>query len=235
MPTASNPYIDPGEIADAQRQTPERHFQQEYLAEFLADGDGVFRRVMEAATAEPQEARLGGHEYLVGVDWGKINDFTVITVLDVTSRSMVYMDRFNQIDYHVQKGRLLAICGRFSPQGVVVEYNSMGIPLVEDLVRAGLPVVAFQTTNASKTAIIDALSLAFEQGAIRILNDPVLIGELLAYDMERLPSGMLRYSAPAGMHDDCVMSLAFAWSEIYQPAIEPGYVVHDEPVEISPF
>ena len=33
--------------------------------------------------------------------------------------------------------------------------------------------------------------------------------------MERLPSGMLRYSAPEGMHDDTVMSLALAWHGIY--------------------
>ena len=29
--------------------------------------------------------------------------------------------------------------------------------------------------------------------------------------MDRLPSGMVRYSAPDSMHDDCVMSFAMAW------------------------
>ena len=62
--------------------------------------------------------------------------------------------------------------------------------------------------------MIDALAMAFEQGAIRILNDPVLVGELQAYEMERLPSGMLRYSAPEGMHDDTVIALALAWSGV---------------------
>jgi len=37
------------------------------------------------------------------------------------------------------------------------------------------------------------------------------LGELEAYEMQRLPSGMFRYSAPEGMHDDCVMALALAW------------------------
>lgn len=235
MPTAKNPYIDPAEIEAARQMLPERIFQQEYLAEFLEDGGGVFRRIMEAATAEEQYAHVGDHQYVLGVDWGKVNDFTVITVIDTTLRSLVQIDRFNQIDYTVQLGRLAALCKRFSPVGVVVEYNSMGIPLVETLVRMGLPIIAFQTTHASKAAIIDALSLAFERSELTILNDPVLIGELMAYDMERLPSGLLRYSAPEGFHDDCVMSLAFAWSEVYQPAIEPGYVVHEQPVEISPY
>jgi len=77
-----------------------------------------------------------------------------------------------------------------------------------------MPVRPFRTTNASKTALVDALALAFEQGAIRILPDATLIGELQAYEMERLPSGALRYSAPDGMHDDTVMALALAWSGV---------------------
>ncbi len=32
--------------------------------------------------------------------------------------------------------------------------------------------------------------------------------------MERLPSGLLRYGAPEGMHDDMVMSLALAWQAV---------------------
>ena len=56
--------------------------------------------------------------------------------------------------------------------------------------------------------------MAFERGDIRILNDPVLVSELVAYQAERLPSGLLRYGAPSGGHDDMVMSLALAWSAV---------------------
>ena len=72
----------------------------------------------------------------------------------------------------------------------------------------------FQTTNASKTQAIDALALAFERGDLSIIPDPVMVGELQAYEMERLPSGMGRYSAPAGLHDDTVMALALAWQGV---------------------
>jgi hypothetical protein len=67
------------------------------------------------------------------------------------------------------------------------------------------------TTQATKAAVIEGLSLAFEQSALAILPDPVQLGELRAYSAERLPSGLLRYGAPEGLHDDCVMALAFAW------------------------
>ena len=69
-------------------------------------------------------------------------------------------------------------------------------------------------TPDTKAAAIEALALAFERGEIRILNDPVLTGELQAYEVDRTPSGIVRYSAPDGMHDDCVMSLALAWQAI---------------------
>ncbi len=72
-------------------------------------------------------------------------------------------------------------------------------------------VIGYKFTNATKANLIDALALAFERGAIRILPDPVLIGELQAYEAERMPSGGMRYSAPTGMHDDTVMALALAW------------------------
>ncbi len=67
---------------------------------------------------------------------------------------------------------------------------------------------------ASKSASIDALALAFERGDLRIPNDPTLIAELQAYEMERLPSGLYRYSAPEGLHDDHVISLALAWQAV---------------------
>ena len=215
LPTSANPYIDPAEIEAARLGLPERIFLQEFLAQFLDDAGGVFRRVMESATAEPQDGAHAHHEYTFGVDWGRQSDYTAIAVMDVTTSSLVALDRFNQIDYTVQLGRLTALYERFRPRAIVAESNSMGQPLLETLQRDGLPVVPFTTTNASKQIAIDALALAFERGSIRILPDPVLINELQSYEAERLPSGMTRYGAPSGLHDDTVMALALAW---YNPA-----------------
>jgi phage terminase large subunit-like protein len=217
MPTTSNPHIDPEEVEAARLMLPERTYAQEFLAQFLEDGGGVFRRVRDAATATLQDGKQAGHRYVVGVDWGKMEDFTVLVVIDTSTQEVVCVDRFNQIDYAIQVPRLQALCERFSPDAVYAEQNSIGVPLIEQLQRAGLPVYPFVTTNASKAVAIDALALAFERGEIRIPDDPVLVGELLAYDAERLPGGLLRYGAPSGMHDDCVMALALAWQGASSP------------------
>ena len=42
----------------------------------------------------------------------------------------------------------------------------------------------------------------------------MLLSELKAYQAERLPSGLRRYGAPSGQHDDCVIALAIAWSSV---------------------
>lgn len=216
MPTVTNPYIDPAEVEAARRMLPEAIFNQEYLADFIESSGGVFRRIREAATAEPQTQSRPGSQYLFGVDFGKHEDFTVITVIEIKTKTVVQIDRFNQIDYHVQMQRLTGMYQRFKPVAIIAERNSMGDPLIEQMQRQGLPVWPFTTTNATKSAIIDGLALAFERSDITILDDLMLISELQAYEMDRLPSGLFRYGAPSGFHDDCVMSLALAWYGISQ-------------------
>ena len=219
MPTCTNPFIRPDEIEAARHDLPERVFQQEYLAEFLEDS-AVFRGIREAATARPQRWSMDEldthgprHEYIVGVDWGKYEDYSVFAVIDATTSELCHLDRSNHIEYQLQLERLKQLVGLFSARQVIAESNSVGDPLAEQLRRAGIPLQEFTTTNRSKQELIEALMLALEQGKIKILNDPVLIAELQAFEVTRLPGGGLRYAAPEGYHDDCVMALALAWSD----------------------
>jgi hypothetical protein len=135
-------------------------------------------------------------------------------VVDITVGTVVAMERSKQVDYAVQRERLRVLSERWQPEQIIAEQNSMGLPIIEQLTRDSLRIDAFTTINASKAQVIDALALAFERGEIRIPNDPVLVGELVAYQAERLPSGLIRYGAPSGQHDDTVMALALAWSAV---------------------
>jgi phage terminase large subunit-like protein len=220
LPTTANPLIAPSEIDEARRTLPERVFSQEFEAAFISDEGAVFRRVRDAATLSPEPPQ-SGHAYVVGCDWGKSNDFSVFSVVDATAKRMVWLDRSNRVDYQVQIARLKALCDRYRPAGVIAERNSIGEPIIEQLLRLRLPVVPWTATNASKSALIERLQLAFEQGAIQILNEPVLISELQAFEGTRLPGGLMRYSAPEGQHDDCVISLGLAWLGASLPSQRP--------------
>ncbi|MCC6368185.1 MAG: hypothetical protein IT165_32065 [Bryobacterales bacterium] len=211
MPTSTNPYIAAEEIAEAKQDLSELTFAQEYEAAFVTWAGAVFRRITDAITSDIPSAPEPEHAYVIGADWGRSNDFSVFAVIDATAGKLVELDRSRGLDYSMQRARLGALRERWNKAGVFAEQNSMGQPIIEQLRLDGIPVQPFTTTNTSKAAIIEGLALAFERGEIQIPDDPVLIGELQAFEAKSLPSGMTRYEAPAGMHDDCVIALPIAW------------------------
>jgi len=211
FPTAANPGVKASEIKAAEETLPGIIFRQEYLAEFIDDQGSVFRRVQEAASLSPMAGPMAGRQYIAGVDVAASIDYTVVSVIDTESKHMVYMDRFNRVDYNVLVDRLAALHKRWKLDAMKVESNSIGQPVIDAIRHKGVPVIPFTTTSATKQTIIQNLQSAFEHGEIAIINDPVLIGELLSFESKRNPSGSFAYSAPEGMHDDCVMSLAIAW------------------------
>lgn len=195
----------------AKNSVSDRTFRQEWLAEFIDDGAGVFRGVLECVRPycpfpEP------GKQYVMGVDWGRTNDSTVFTVICVENSQLVYLGRMADTAYHLQLDRLRRLCDIWNPYVIIAEANSMGGPLVEALQRMELPVRAFLMTAITKQPLIDSLVLALERQDLGIFDEPTLLLELQAYESQRLPSGILRFGAPPGLHDDCVVSLALAWS-----------------------
>ena len=207
MPTSARPGIDPNELEAARLDVSELAYAQEYLAQFVTWTGSVFRRITDCVGIPT------GQAVVIGVDWGRTNDYTVFVVLSDTG-TVLEIDRFRGLEYSLQRGRLDALAKRHGNPMIVAESNSIGGPVIEQLARDGLSVRPFTTTNATKAAIIERLALAFEQGTITIPNDAVLIGELQAFEATALPSGMMRYAAPAGGHDDIVLALAIAYSDL---------------------
>ena len=211
MPTVTNPHIDPTEVEAARRSTPERWFAQEYLADFIDDAGMVFRGLTSICDAVQQDQAVEGHRYVIGVDWGKSEDFTVFAVLDTTMEHIVYLDRSNKVDYRIQRQRLQAVHDRFRPDRIIAEQNSIGDPIIEELRAGGMWVEPFVTTNRTKAEAIEKLALAVETQRVHVINNPVLLSEMQSFEFDRLPSGLVRYSAPEGCHDDTVMAVALAW------------------------
>jgi phage FluMu gp28-like protein len=209
MPTSSNPYILPSEIEAARAMLPDAVFRQEYLAEFIEDGAGVFRNVSELATLQPLAGPRAGAHYVCGVDVATEKDFTVAVVMDAATGDMVYMDRFNRCTFPELEDRLHALYHRWKVQTMLIEVNSIGRGVIDHLRARDMAIVEFQTTATTKTPLIQGLQTALEHREIRLLADSVLIAELQAYEGERMASGM-RYGAPANMHDDTVIGLALA-------------------------
>lgn len=208
-PTKSNPRMSAEELDEIRVSVPSKTWAQEYLAEFVDDAGGVFRGVRDVATGKRAEPYEG--DFVVGVDWGKSNDWTAISVIDARTGREVDFDRFNQISWELQRGRLSALVAKWNPRLVLAEANSIGEPNIEALASEGMPIEGFMTTSASKSPLIDGLALAIERKEITLIDDAIATSELMAYSMERMAGGGWRYSAPQGAHDDTVIARALAW------------------------
>lgn len=205
-----NPFVPFEEIERLWATMPERTFRQEILAEFIEGEGAVFRNIAACmnAPATTPEAHAG-HTIVAGIDWGKQNDFTAISVGCRDCRMEVAKDRFNQIDYVFQRDRLKVLCERWQPATILAESNSIGEPNLEMLQRDGLPVMPFQTTATTKPPLIENLALALERTEWQFQDDRVWTMELEAYERTVSPTtGRSSYSAPEGGHDDTVMSRA---------------------------
>lgn len=196
----------------AKERLPEMIFKQEYEAKFLDDAASVFRKITECVGDTLRDVEYG-HSYVMGVDLGKVEDFTVLTIVDRQTGQVVYFDRFNKIDYTFQKARILSVAQRYNNAKITIDSTSVGIPIKEDLERAGAYVDDYTFSNKSKKELIEKLSISLEQRAVRIPRIQTLIEELEAFGYRLTDAGNIIYSAPDGLHDDCVYSLALAvWS-----------------------
>ncbi len=205
-----NPYLKEVEWERAKKILPSQVFEQEYEASFLPDAAAVFRGIDDIISDTCEEDVKKEHRYVMGVDLGKHEDFTVLTVIDKANNHVVYWDRFNQIDYPFQKERIKATALRYNNARIIVDSTAVGEPIQEDLARQGLFVDDFVFSNKSKKELVEKTSIFIEQKMVYIPPKNELIHELKAFGYQLSDSGNVIYKAPQGIHDDCVFSLALA-------------------------
>jgi len=211
MPTSTNPWIDPSEIEAARMGMPERAFQQEFLAVFLEDAGGVFRKVSLAIDKGRNKdgAPEPGRSYQCGLDLARTMDFTVITVVDDQGKQ-VYFERINEISWERQLNAVEMVCKRYSCPVVMDSTGMGGDKIYEDLRKRNLRVTPYNFTNSTKEALIDNLALKIERGDVSLMDIQIQTDELQAFEYQLTPSRNVTMSAPEGMHDDTVIALALA-------------------------
>lgn len=137
-----NPHQD-FELLEVQRkQMPSMQWREEFLSEFLSDSGGVFTGVDAAATVVQLEGPITGHIYIMGIDLGFSNDFTCVTVIDITDNpaQQVYGKRWN-LSGTLQSGMLIKeLVEKWSPRHVYFEKNGIGdviMRLLRELIHYG--------------------------------------------------------------------------------------------------
>ena len=227
--TYDNPYIKPGEIAELQKILPARAFQQEILAEFVADGC-YFQNIEACCVLETPDRPDDhpGHTFGMGIDWGQADDFTVGTIGCRECDRAVDWFRFNGVSYNAQRERIVDYVKKWPGVRVLPERNSIGQPNIDDLrqvvwhtPRKDNPAVmeaqyiemalgadgqyGFNTTAQTKPMLIEQLYLALQRGR---KYPKEYADELRAYEVTMRSNGAPSFSAPSGGKDDRVVSAA---------------------------
>jgi len=223
-PTWDNPHLAHAFLQAQREELGEAMFAQEFGASFVDDFGAVFRDGdIDAGIAdlprvtlqdgqivsEPQAGRL----YTLEIDWGRKLDFTVVAIVDATTRParLVYLQRWQGTGWESQAQQVGAFCARFSPWRILADGNSIGDRLAETLqteIRKAQPpgrqvgsVERFTFGAESKTKLIDRLTLGLSARALQYPAHRVLLSELRGFE----------YGARSGTHDDVVIALALAW------------------------
>lgn len=201
--TVDNPYLDPAEIEDARRELPDFAFRQEYLGEAVEDGSNPFGMAFIQACITPVMSGAPAQWY--GVDLAKSVDWTVSIGLDAR-KVVCAFDRF-QSPWQETLDRVKRTVGRTA---ALVDSTGVGDPIVERLVREGGPnFEGFKFTSTSRQQLLEGLAAAIQRQEIRFPDGPI-VRELESFSYEYTASGGVKYVAPDGLHDDCVMALALA-------------------------
>jgi len=223
FPSNVSPYFPAQEWEEARRTLPEDVFRQEYMAEFLEDSVGVFRGIDACLELGVRSEELGvGGTVIVGCDIAKHTDWTVLVAIDAKTGRCLEMERFNQLDWPVQRERIATFVKRWRAR-LVMDATGVGDPVFDDLCRVLPQVEGFKITAQTKRELVQGLMVAVEQRRVSWpASWDVMTAEMKRYEYEIGPTGQVSYSAPSGYHDDCVMALALAVWGSARFGVAPG-------------
>jgi hypothetical protein len=185
-----SPFWTAQEIENAKETMTEEAFRQEMLADFIEGAGAVFRRITENVSGQLLEGPADNKRYVLGADLAKHQDFTVILIADAEAHQVVYHERFNQIDWGLQKQRIINAYQKFYCTSGVIDATGVGDAIFDDLHSAGLNVEGFKFTSTTKQELVSNLSVAMDNGQIKYPAIPELTDELAMYGYEQRATTM---------------------------------------------
>lgn len=230
QPFTRNPYFNET-LKENMKSLPDWLMRQEYYAEFLDDGDTVFKGLHSVFHGEEITFPTSQQEwsipledvrdesgklikskeerrFVVGMDIAKSKDFTVITVIDLDTGELVYYRRMNKMDYRDVLQIASDVCHEYNSAELIFDATGVGSAVSDMLLNYDVTAIPFIFTNDSKNDIVNKLILSVEYQELRLPNLKPMKDELSVFTYEVTATGKISYNAPSGFHDDIVMSLA---------------------------
>lgn len=193
-------YVTHDEIAAAKRDLPEAVFKELYLAEASEDGSNPFGlKFIELCSIGMSELK----PVCFGIDLAKSSDYTVIIGLDQFGQ-VCHFERF-QKDWMQTVNAIKAL----PVVPTHIDSTGVGDPIVEQVQSIRPNTKGLKFTQTTKQQIMEGLALGIQQRKV-LFPQGTIKDELENFEFEYTRTGV-RYTAPEGLHDDCVCALALAW------------------------
>lgn len=205
--------MDAEALEEERKSMPEDLFLQEYYCKFI-EGAGQFFKGVEKVCVGEEMKPDPSHRYQIGVDLAKYQDYTAISVFDLVTFQQVSLERFNKIDYNLQKAKIEAAAFKWNKANIWIDSTGVGEPIYDDLAHSGLKIVPFKFTQTTREQLLRNLSISLEQNKFYLLNDETLKGELKSFQYELTQRGTLKIRVPEGLHDDTVFATALSVWEL---------------------
>jgi hypothetical protein len=201
------------EIEDAKRLLPEAVFRELYLAEASDDEGNPFglKHIEACTVAEIMFAK----PIAIGVDLAKQVDWTVAIGLE-KGGNVCGFERWQKRSWGETTNLLANIIG-FTP--ALIDSTGVGDPIVEQLSARCRRASGYTFSAPSKQKLMEGLAFAIQSRKVSFPKGPIT-AELENFEFMYTKTGV-RYSAPEGFHDDCVMALALAVEQLR--LISPQY------------
>jgi len=206
-PSEISPLIDDEWLAQKRRELDSQTYQQEYLGEFVDEGETLFSHGEITALKASKEL---GREVYLGVDIAREGtDRTVYTAVDNTG-TVAVLDSEETSTMDGVLGRIRDLHNTHDFSAIVVEENSIGGGVVDFSGDLSSVIEPFTSTTKSKHKLYKQLQRDVEGGELSLPNHRRLIDELTSLEYDFTQHGYMRVHHPEGGHDDFADSLAFA-------------------------
>lgn len=186
---------------------------QEFYCKFIESATSFFKDIPAVCTNEPKPIDFS-HRFQMGVDLARYNDYTAISVIDLATFEQVYLERFNQLDWNLQKAKIEGVYYRFGQPKGYIDATGVGDPIVFDLNSKGVNLEPYKFTERGRVDMLNNLGIKMEQRKIKLMNDPVLKDELGYFQYEMNDKGKLKIKVPDQLHDDTVFATAMSVWEL---------------------
>ncbi len=221
-PSAVNPMITKEKLELERNTIGEFAFNREYNAAFIDDQFSFLPSALvlsctdgkSALNADPVQGERYRGQYLIGIDFGKHTDHSVIAILEKSCDTLrlVYLKEFPlETPYTAVIGTVRRLNESYAFAAGCLDKTGVGEGPYEEIRQFMRGMEGVTLTAQLKEDLMGKLKLALEHGKLILPRDNLqLLVQMAAQQCEPTKSGTLKFSHPAGTHDDQLWSLVLA-------------------------